>query len=296
MLGLVSFSELQLSWSDPIPWEKQGVFTSDQPNMMRNILLVYFASIVFFYSLQQTLEHIAENYGRLFLSPSNEFFKMTLKVKREYYSRILSDVHAIESLTLAIYSMWYACSDPTESIFSSYQCCNQPHLAAIYGIVISAGYCTSDLYVSAYEIKFTLKEMQDYIFHHVVGIVGGAFCLMAGNFVVAVAISNMLAESSNFFMNTRWRLLKHKMPDHWLFMAASAGFTLAFFCSRVFFMLVLTVRMFQMNFQFPSSEMHPLIYLMTVAFELCQVLIYSLQLWWFYQIVIVFYRTATGGY
>jgi hypothetical protein len=112
MFGLVGFDKLTLKWSDPIPWQELGVFTADRPNLVNHLVLYFLGSVVFFYALFKVCEWFLENHGKLVFNPNSEFFKMPTKVKKEYYSRIVSDVHAIASIAISIYVTYFICENP----------------------------------------------------------------------------------------------------------------------------------------------------------------------------------------
>lgn len=276
MFGFVPFSELEMDWSDPIPWDNLGIFTNDRSNMLHNITAVFLVSMVGFLVLFKACERLLENHGHLVFGPHSEFHKMSKKVKKEYYSRIVSDVHAIASITLSVISTYYSCERPNESIFTSYDCAVKPNVAGLYCIALSSAYCIYDVYVCLVEIEFTMFECRDYIFHHVVGCIGAVLAYTGGHFLPCAACAILISESSNFCMNIRWRLLKHKMTEHWYFIAASMAFMIVFFFSRVFFMLMVVLRCFEINQSFPFRKQHPLVYSCIITDELCLVLLYML--------------------
>ena len=169
-------------------------------------------------------------------------------------------------------------------------------MAALFACAFSSGYCFYDIFVCILEIKFTAFECRDYIFHHAVGVFGAILVLITGQFLVLLSVANLVSESSNFLMNIRWRLLKHKMTESPMFFATSVVFMIVFFCSRVIFMLMVTFRIFEINYTVPVHKQHPAIYLAMIIAEICQVLLYALQVWWFYVIFMNFVKTITGGF
>lgn len=68
----------------------------------------------------------------------------------------------------------------------------------------------------------------------------------------------LLVELSTFFMNIRWRLLKHKMADSSSFVAVSVAFMAVFFGSRIIFMPMLNLRLVELNNAFPLTTLHPI--------------------------------------
>ncbi len=109
MLGLISFNNLELKWSDPIPWRDLGVFTADRPHFTVTMILYFMMSCTFHYSLYKFCEWFLEKHGRLVFNEHSEFFKLPQKVKREYYSRIISDVHAIISVIISVNAAYFSC-------------------------------------------------------------------------------------------------------------------------------------------------------------------------------------------
>ena len=297
MLGLVPFSEMQLGWFDPIPWESLGVFTEENPNRRAHLTLMLIASIFGWYLVFKVLEFIWETFGPVFLCPENEYFKMPPKVKGEYHSRSVSDIHALIAGILAIKAVFFSCESPVDSAFTSDECANSPSALATFLATFSAGYCIYDLYICIVEIKFSYSEMRDYLFHHIVGCLGAATAIFGGKYLVILAVGNLISETSNSLMNIRWRLLKHKMADHWGFIAASVSFMVVFFFSRVVLMLMLLIRIvgLRLGTNWRVGH-HPVTYVIALSGEFCQLLIYLLQLFWFYMIFRNFYRTLIGGY
>jgi len=148
------------------------------------------------------------------------------------------------SVIISIYSSYFVCQNPSDNIFTNFECVNEPRMAALYVCALSSGYCFYDIYVCIYEIEFTPKECRDYIFHHAVGVFGAILVLINGQFFVLLSVANLISESSNFLMNIRWRLLKLKMTESWMFFASSVAFMVVFFWSRVFFMFKVTLRFY----------------------------------------------------
>ena len=147
---------------------------------------------------------------------------------------------------------------------------------------MSSGYVVYDVIVCVFIIKYSLKEGGDIILHHVFGIIGAVTVLIAGDYTVALSTGNLVSEFSTLFMNLRWRLLKHKMTEHWLFIPANLMFFIAYIVSRLFFMLALLVRNFQI-YEVANLFNHP-----NEAVKYCsivttgmQVTLYLLQIWWF---------------
>ena len=198
-----------------------------------------------------------ENHARAVMGPKSEFHKMPTKIKKEYYSRIVSDVHAIVAIVASVYTIYFACDDVYkhgDTAFTNFECLNTPRLSGLYIIPVSSAYCVYDIYICIVEIKFTAKECSDYLFHHIVGVLGAIVVLVCGQFPVALSVGNLVSECSNFCMNIRWRLLKHKMTETNWFFAASVVFMIVFFFSRVVFMLMLNLRALEVNKEFPWSS------------------------------------------
>ena len=178
----------------------------------------------------------------MLFSEKSEFHLMPAKVKKEYYSRIVSDLHAIVATCASIYVIYFACENPADTVFTNFECLNDPNQVGLYIIAISSAYCLYDMYICIFEIKFAFHECSDYIFHHTVGLLGAILVIVTGQFPVALSVGNLVSETSNFCMNLRWRLLKHKMTESQWFIASSILFMVVFFFSRVVFMLMLNIR------------------------------------------------------
>ena len=112
-------------------------------------------------------------------------------------------------------------------------------------IAFSTGYCIYDTFICVVDIKFTWKEGFDNYFHHIISVAGALGTLMSGRFCVPISAGNLVSEFSNAAMNLRWRFLKHKLYDHFLFIPVSAIFMGCFLLSRGVFMLMLVVRNFE---------------------------------------------------
>ena len=112
-------------------------------------------------------------------------------------------------------------------------------------ICISTGYCIYDTLICITEIKFRFKEGFDNYFHHAVSVAGAIGVLISGRFCIALSSGNLVSEFSNAAMNLRWRFLKHKLYDHWLFIPVSSIFMGSFILSRGIFMGMLLVRNYE---------------------------------------------------
>jgi len=117
--------------------------------------------------------------------------------------------------------------------------------------MISSGYCFYDLYIVIFKMRLGCSGSgAEYIFHHVVGIIGGINAITLGRQNIACAAAALLSETSNFAMNFRWFMLKHKMTNHFMFLPVNCLFALCFFLSRVVFMLMIFVREIQAHYIF----------------------------------------------
>lgn len=162
----------------------------------------------------------------------------------------MSTIHALIALSLACISVWGVCDDPKDSIFTSDACIMKPKAVQVYLVAISSAYCVYDLYVCLFCIKYTWKQGADFIFHHIVGLIGAVGVLIVGRFNVALSCGALVSELSNFFMNMRWHMLQHKMTTSPLFNVAQMSFAFSFFVVRVVFMLMLVVRNWQIHSKF----------------------------------------------
>ena len=162
----------------------------------------------------------------------------------------------------------------------------------LYGIAISSAYCLYDLIICFTEIGYTLKEGGDFILHHVVGMIGAAVVLIAGDFTVALSVGNLVSEASNFFMNFRWRMLKHKMTEHWGYLPINFMFMMSYVVSRIVFMGALLVRNWEIS-QTTTLYSHPdqLVKVSAITSTVMQVMLYCIQIFWFRLIIHAVIRT-----
>ena len=87
----------------------------------------------------------------------------------------------------------------------------------------------------------------DYIIHHVVGILGAIASLIAGRSWIALAAAQLVSEFSNVFMNFRWRMLKHRLTDHFLWLPANFAFMFSYIVCRIIFMAILLWRNYEIH-------------------------------------------------
>ena len=225
----------------------------------------------------------------------NETFKaLTPKVKAEYHSRVISSFHGTIAFVLAYLSVWQSCDDPSQSIFSSDACIMKPKDVQLYLVIMSSAYCTYDLYICLFEIKYEWAEGFEFLFHHIVGVLGAAGVFYCGRFNVALSSGALLSEASNMLMNYRWFMLKHKATDHPLYMPTQAGFAISFFLSRIVFMLMMLIRNFQMHYVFDIFEQHWSFVVVQITTDAMLTLLYLLQVYWFKLIVNMVLRTLSG--
>ena len=190
-----------------INWKELGVFTSQ--SMFNEILVIY----IFFTLLFTVCYFLNKMYYpslmKAMFGEKSGYFSMNEKNKREYHSRNVTDFHACISGPLALYSCFSVCDDPSQNIFSSYECIMKPQKAQLYLIAISAGYVTYDLWLCLFELGYTMKKGGDFIVHHIVGWLGAVAVLVSGRFNVALSCGQLVSELTGFFMNNRWRMIKH---------------------------------------------------------------------------------------
>ena len=85
----------------------------------------------------------------------------------------------------------------------------------------------------------------DFYLHHIISVLGALLVMISGRFCIPVSAGNLVSEFSNAAMNLRWRFLKHKMYDHFLFIPVSSIFMACFIASRGIFMLMLLIRNYE---------------------------------------------------
>ena len=258
--------------------------------------MVFICALVFFFVCYFMSQGILGAVFAAVFGKENEFFKMSKRTVAEYHSRNVSDIHAAIALPIAFYSAYYVCDDPSKTIFSSDECLNKPHKVQLYGITISTAYVIYDLVVCIVFIGYKMKEGADFIFHHVVGIIGAVAVLIAGQFTIALSVCNLVSEFSNAFMNLRWRMLKHKMTEHSLYLPLNFCFLLSYLFSRILFMGALLVRNWEIS-QITTLYSHPneLVSSCAITSTAMQVMLYLIQLYWFKLIINAVIRTLEGG-
>ena len=231
----------------------------------------------------------------LFTGTEGQYFKMSKKTQAEYHSRNVSDIHSYIAFPLAFYSTFYACESPEQNIFNSDVCLSTPKRVQLYLVAFSSGYCLYDLIICFVEIKYTWKEGADFIIHHLVGMGGAIAVLVAGDFTVGLSTGQLVSEFSNAMMNMRWRLLKHKLTEHWTYLPANFAFFFAYLCCRIVFMGALLVRTYEMSMKTSLySHPNPFVVASTWIAVGFQVMLYMIQVYWFYLICIAMQRAIMG--
>lgn len=294
MIGLVAFSELSLGWSDPIPWSQLGILTASRPTIWNQLLLLVVCSMAFHFVLFRMCEWVFESHGRFIFAKDSQYWSMPPKLKKEHYSRVVSDLHAVLSAYAGLYTAYYSCEDTTQTMFSSSQCANSVTTFCLYACAYSIGYIFVDLYVCYCEIQYTWKEGMEIYLHHTVGNFGGLVSLTTGYLWPNIAISVMVAELSTPILNMRWRLLKHKMTDTAMFTAANVGFATMFFISRCVFMPQLSLLVWRLWSSFPFLQMHPVTYTGFLVGSVCLLFLQLLQFYWMALILNSLYKSMTG--
>ena len=217
---------------------------------------------------------------------------MAPKVQAEYVSRVVSDIHSFFALAMSWYGCFYACEDPTATIFNSFECVMKPARIQKLVIAMSAGYCIYDTYICIVDIKFSWKEGFDFYLHHIISVAGALGVMVSGRFCIPVSAGNLVSEFSNAAMNLRWRFLKHKMYDHALFIPVSSIFMACFIASRGIFMLMLLIRNYEVQrWHYDVTTEHPVIMTFTITNTVLQAMLYGLQCFWLYILFRGFFRT-----
>ena len=169
-----------------------------------------------------------------------------------------------------------------------------PKKVQLYLIALSTGYVTYDVFICFYELGYTLSKGGDFIFHHIVGIIGALCVVVAGRFSVALSAGNLFSEWTTFPMNMRWRMLKHKQATGFPFMAINALFFVMYIFVRVVFMGQLLIRNYQIQKSFDIFSDPPLVAGCAIASTALQVMLYLIQLYWFKLIFGAFMSAIQG--
>lgn len=183
-----------------------------------------------------------------------KFENLKRKDKMEYYSRQVSNIHAVVATTMSVYGVWFNCEDGG-SIFSSDACLMQPQKVSLYLMMVSSAYCFYDLFIVLFKIGLGFSGPGgEFIFHHVVGIAGAVTSIALGRQNPGLAAAALVSETSNFAMNIRWFMLKHGKSEHYMFLPVSFLFALCFLLSRVVFMFMIQVRNIQAHYIFDITK------------------------------------------
>ena len=95
-------------------------------------------------------------------------------------------------------------------------------------------------------------------------------------------------------MNLRWFMIKHKMADHAMFLPVSLLFMSSFFVSRVVMMGTSVFRAFQSYSFYDIAKQPGWMEFFSYYTYLQLVLLYLLQIYWFWLILAVVIKTASG--
>ena len=87
---------------------------------------MFFGSAFALYVTYKLNEWMLLKMNAYIFTDGNEFLKLPDKVKKEYYSRNNSDLHSIIAIFFSVYSVYYACDNPEDSIFTSMDCLMEP--------------------------------------------------------------------------------------------------------------------------------------------------------------------------
>ena len=225
---------------EQINWKELGVLTEE--TTFNEILIIYIFSTLGFILFYYVVKMYFSSFMMAVLGKDSHYFGLQEKAKREYYSRVVADLHSAISAPLSTYVCFYCCDDPNENIFSSTECLLKPHRLQVIVIAISTGYVTYDTFICIKELDYTLKSGGDFIAHHIVGIIGALAVLVAGRSNVALSAGNLVSEWTSFVMNQRWRMLKHKQTEGLPFLAVNALFFMSYIICRIVFMGTLLLR------------------------------------------------------
>ena len=157
----------------------------------------------------------------------------------------------------------------------------KPQMIQLYCIVISSAYVTYDLILCIFELGYTMKKGGDFIIHHLVGLIGAAAVLVSGRFNVALSAGNLFSEWTAFFMNGRWRMIKHGQGEGTTFLLMNALFFFSYVFARIIMMGMLILRNYQIQQHFDISSDPPLIFICAIISTVLQVVLYIIQLFWF---------------
>ena len=95
-------------------------------------------------------------------------------------------------------------------------------------------------------------------------------------------------------MNARWRMLKHGYSDHPLYMPVNFIFLMSYIVFRIIAMGMLLLRNYQVLQLVDTWADPPIVSTCTVISTVLQVLLYLIQLFWFWLIIGAVAKTLQG--
>ena len=95
-------------------------------------------------------------------------------------------------------------------------------------------------------------------------------------------------------MNLRWKMLKHGMSDSPLYLPVNFVFLMSYIICRVVFMGMCLVRTYQIMHAFDIYSDPPFISTCAIATVALQVMLYLIQLFWFWLIIGAVAKTLQG--
>ena len=134
--------------------------------------------------------------------------------------------------------------------------------------------------------------------HHVAGIMGNTFALLLDDGFGSVAQLTFITEFSTFFVNARFLLAKHKLSSTTIYIVNGLLMTLSFFVVRVVYYKWILFSVYRNMGLYDSERMKNYPenkVMMRHACVFLYIVMYFLQLFWFYKIFSGLMKVLLGG-
>ena len=130
-------------------WVELGVFKREGD--LSYYIIITWSIVIAFYIIYKMCEYCIPEIMTV-VDPN--FANLKEKDKKEYYSRVVSNIHAVAALMLGLKSVFASCDEG--SILTNDECLMVPQKLYLHAILVSTAFCIYDLYVCMFEIQYTL--------------------------------------------------------------------------------------------------------------------------------------------
>eukprot|EP00347_Sterkiella_histriomuscorum_P009752 403340025 len=266
--------------------DKTPITTQDIPKL--SALCV--GSFVFFWITYYV------SYAVMSLWKSNKIYQeLSHEKKADYVSRIVANIHAVISTTLAFMIIFCTC-DKGISFIVSDECLMHPSKFHSYVMVLSCGYLIYDTLVCFFLIKDKSGIMLQTYIHHILGLIGGFGSVFAGYCNTPISSSSLITEISTPFVNYRQIILTQKKADSPWYTINSLLFAGSFFVFRILFYPITIWRLYiGVNLLRTPEFAHVESWKLTITYILATLYVsmYFLQIFWFKKILALVTRAVS---